>query len=233
MAKALGGCWRPRLGAALASAAVLALCACVSVEVGNDAGTQVQFRLVDQAGATAAEGAPAGRTIGRDLLVNPIAGSSIDDSFSLAFSRSPQQRAAYQFASWSERPSSRLATLAVERLAARRVFNSVTVLGRGVAGDLQLNLLVNDFYHDASSSPGTARVGITAELIDRNSRRLLARQRFEATAAVEQANAASAAAALSRASTLALDALVAWVEKAAAPAALAALPAHPAQPQTR
>lgn len=227
MVKALGGCWRRCLGATLASAAVLALCACVSVEVGNDAGTQVQFRLIDQAGAAAASGTPAGRTTGRELLVNPIAGSSVDDSFSLAFSRSPQQRAAYQFASWSERPSSRLATLTVERLATRRTFNSVAVLGRGVAGDLQLNLLVNDFFHDAADSPGTARVGITAELIDRSTRRLLARQHFEATAPLDQANAAAAAAALSRASTLALDALVAWVEKAAAPAALAALPAQP------
>src|SRR4030095_13271258 len=50
----------------------------------------------------------------------------------------------------------------------------------GVVGEMQLNLLVTDFYHDASSSPGPARVDVSAELVDRASRKLIARSRFTA-----------------------------------------------------
>lgn len=193
--------------------------ACITVDVGHDSGPQSQFRIVDSGTASTARARP----LGRELLVSPIPNSAVDDSFSLAFSRAPNQRAAYQFATWSERPSNRLAQLLVERLATRGAFNSVALLGRGVGGDLQVNLTVNDFYHDAAADPGAANIVVTAELIDRAKRKLIARQRFTATSTVQQGNAASAAAALGQASTLILDQLVTWVETTAAPAALAAV----------
>jgi cholesterol transport system auxiliary component len=202
--------------AALGALALLAT-ACISVDIGKDTAQQAQFRIVDSAATPAA----AARSSGRDLVVAPQPSSSVDDSFSLAFSRQPNQRAAYQFATWSDRPSNRLAQLLVDRLGARRSFASVTLAGRGVAGDVQLNLSVNDFYHDASATPGAARVEIAAELIDRSSRRLIARQTFSASAPVSAANAAAAAAALGVASTKVLDDLVAWIEARTAPSTLA------------
>lgn len=195
------------------------LAACVSVEVGKDTGLQSQYQLVD---IRAQRPAPApARPLGRELLISPLPGNSIDDSFALAYSRAPQQRAAYQFAGWSDRPSTRLAQLLVDRLATNSGFTSVALSGRGVGGDLQLNLVVNDFYHDASDSPGTARVDVAAELVDRNRRKLIARERFTATSLLEQSNAPAAALALSRATSDVLDQLVRWVEANAAPAAAA------------
>jgi ABC-type uncharacterized transport system auxiliary subunit len=91
-----------------------------------------------------------------------------------------------------------------------------------VAGDLQLNLVVEDFLHDAASNPGTARVEVTAEMIDRGTRRLIARQSFSATAPVAEANAAGAAAALSAASSRVLDQIVIWAEASASSAPLGA-----------
>ena len=199
------------------AAAGLTTSGCISVDIGKDTQQQAQFRIVDGASAPT----PAARSNGRDLLVSPQPAASVDDSFALAYSRLAQQRAAYQFATWSDRPSSRLAQLLVDRLAARRAFASVTLAGRGVAGDLLLNISVNDFFHDAASPPGTARVEVTAELIDRNTRKLVARQTFAATAPVAQANSAAAAASLSEASTKILDELAAWTEAKAAPATLA------------
>ncbi|HTN48186.1 MAG TPA: ABC-type transport auxiliary lipoprotein family protein [Burkholderiaceae bacterium] len=202
----------------LAAAAATALASgCVSLTVGKDTPVQSQFRIVDRG----APPAPAARPIGRELVIAPQPGASVDDSFALAYSRAAQQRAAYQFASWSDRPSSRLAQLLVDRLTARNAFTSVALVGRGVAGNLQLNLTVNDFFHDASSDPGTARVEVSAELIDRTTRRLLGRKVFNATAPVERADSAAAAAALSAASSTVLDQLTAWVEATAAPSALA------------
>jgi cholesterol transport system auxiliary component len=212
----MGPCWSRRF-VAFAALGLMAT-GCVSLDIGKDTAPQAQFRIVDGGSGAAAT---ASRSNGRNLIVSPQPSASIDDSYALAYSRLPNQRAAYQFATWSDRPSNRLAQLLVERLAARRAFESVSLAGRGVAGDLLLNVSVNDFYHDAAASPGTARVEVAAELIDRNTRKLLARQRFAATAPVAEANSAAAAAALSAASTKVLDDLVVWVEARATPAALA------------
>jgi cholesterol transport system auxiliary component len=201
---------------AAAASVLLTLSGCISVEVGKDTAQQAQFRISD----TGAAPAPAARNNGRDLIIAPQPAASVDDSFALTYSRVAGQRAAYQFATWSERPSTRLSQLLVERLAARRAFNSVALAGRGVGGTLQLNLSVNDFYHDASSS-AVARVDVSAELIDRATRQLIARQNFSASAPVAQANSAGAAAALSDASGRVLAELAAWVETKAAPAAMA------------
>ncbi len=208
---------RQRLPLLVIAAAPFLAAGCISVDIGQDTQQQAQFRIIDGRPAPAA----APRSSGRDLIVSPQPGSSVDDSFALAYSRESNQRAAYQFATWSDRPSSRLAQLLVDRLAARRAFGSVSLAGRGVAGDLLLNISVNDFFHDATSSPGAARVDVAAELIDRNTRKLIARQTFVASAAVEQANSAAAAAALSEASTKLLDDLAAWVEAKSAPSTLA------------
>lgn len=201
-----------RIGLPVLAVVVLLAAGCVSVDIGKDSATQLaQFRILD----TAAAPPPPAPPNGRQLVIAPQASPSIDDSFALAYSRAANQRAAYQFATWTDRPSSRLSQLLVDRLSARRAFASVTLAGRGVAGDLQLNLSVDDFLHDAASSPGTARVEVTAEMIDRGTRRLVARQSFSATAAVAEANAAGAAAALSAASSRVLDQLVAWAEASA------------------
>jgi cholesterol transport system auxiliary component len=197
------------VGSPLLAAVALLGAGCVTVDIGKDTATQpAQFRILD----TAAAPSPAAQHNGRQLVIAPQASPSIDDSFALAFSRAPNQRAAYQFATWTDRPSNRLGQLLVDRLSARRAFASVALAGRGVAGDLQLNLIVDDFLHDAATSPGTARVEVTAEMVDRGTRRLVARQRFSATAPVAEANSAGAAAALSAASSRVLDQLVAWAE---------------------
>jgi len=209
---------RDRVHLATLAAVGLLTTACVSVEIGKDTQQQAQFRIID---VSAAPSAAAVRSNGRALIVSPQPAASVDDSFALTYSRSPNQRAAYQFATWSDRPSSRLAQLLVDRLAARRTFGSVALAGRGVAGDLLLNLEVNDFFHDAAATPGTARVDVAAELIDRATRKLIARQNFTAVAPVAQENSTAAAAALSAASTKVLDDLVAWLETKSASATLA------------
>ena len=207
-----------RIGPPVLAVVALLAAGCVSVDIGKDSETQLaQFRILD----TAAAPPPAAQPNDRQLVIAPQASPSIDDSFALAYSRAPNQRAAYQFATWTDRPSSRLSQLLVDRLSARRTFASVTLTGRGVAGDLQLNLSVDDFLHDAATNPGSARVEVTAEMIDRATRRLVARQSFSATATVAEANATGAAAALSAASSRVLDQLVVWVEASATSAASA------------
>lgn len=204
---------RPVLRCAPALAASALLAACISLDVGGP-GTDatLQYRINDRAAAGQKPAAPAKHR----LLVAPITGGSVDDSLSLAFARSAQGRAAYQFATWSDRPSQQLALLLIDRLGARSSFESVSLLGSGVGGDLQLNLAVVDFYHDARTTPGNAEVRITVELVDRWGREQVGRRTFGAVAPAATANAAGAATALSVATATVLDQLVEWLETTAA-----------------
>lgn len=190
--------------------AVMLLAGCISVGIGeSDSGGQAQYRLEDLAPPPA----PAPRPVPRALVVAAMPSLGIGDTFSMAYSRAPQQRALYQYASWADRPSSRVAQLLVRRIEARAAFASVAELGRGIGGDLMLNLTLDELVHDTASARG--RVHLTAELVDRSTRTLLARRRFAAEAAVAQENARGAVEALSRALTTALDELVPWLEAAA------------------
>jgi ABC-type uncharacterized transport system auxiliary subunit len=138
----------------------------------------------------------------------------IGDTFAMAYSRAPQQRALYQNASWADRPSNRVVQLLVRRIDARAAFASVVELGSGVGGDLALNVTVDELLHDAAAARG--RLELTAELVDRTTRTLVARRRFTATAPVAQENARGAVEALSLALTRVLDELVPWLEASAA-----------------
>ena len=189
----------------------LLLAGCISVDVGNsDSNVRAQYRLADLAPPPG----PAGRTVPRSLVVVSMPSLGIGDTFAMAYSRAPQQRALYQNASWAERPSNRVVQLLVRRLDARAAFASVTELGSGVGGDLVLNVTVNELVHDTVAARG--RLELTAELVDRATRTLVARRRFSAEAPVAQENARGAVEALSQALTRVLDEVVPWLEASAA-----------------
>jgi ABC-type uncharacterized transport system auxiliary subunit len=191
--------------------AALLLAGCVSVEVGSSEGNvRAQYRLDDLAPRPAA----AGKAVARSLVVVSMPSLGIGDTFSMAYSRAPQQRALYQNASWADRPSNRVVQLLVRRIDARQAFVSVAELGSGVGGDLALNVTVDELLHDAAAA--SARLELSAELVDRTTRTLVARSRFAASAPVAQENARGAVEALSRALTSVLDELVPWLEASAA-----------------
>lgn len=189
----------------------LLLAGCISVGIGNDeAGGQAQYRLEDL-------GAPptrAERSVPRSLVIASMPSVGVGDTFSLAYSRAPQQRALYQYATWADRPSSRIVQLLVRRIDERGAFGTVAQLGHGVSGDLTLNVTVDELVHDTVAARG--RIHLTAELVDRATRTLVARRRFTAEAPVAQENARGAVEAMSRALTTVLDELLPWLEAAAA-----------------
>lgn len=190
--------------------APLLLAGCFSVGVGNDASSvQAQYRLDDLAPPPTR----AGRTLPRTLVVAAMPSIGIGDTFSMAYSRAAQERALYQYASWAERPSNRIVQLLVRRIEARGAFASVAELGRGVGGDLILNVTVDELVHDAAS--GRGRLQLTVELVDRATRTLIARRRIEAMAPAPQEDARGAVRALSLALTQALDEIVPWLEASA------------------
>jgi ABC-type uncharacterized transport system auxiliary subunit len=204
-----------------ALALVLASCllgaGCISVGVGEgDSQAHVQYRLEDLAKPPAR----ATRQVPRTLVVVAMPSASVGDTFSMAYSRAPQARSLYQYASWTDRPSNRIVQLLVRRIDAHGLFETVSELGHGLRGNLVLNVTVDELVHDTVTARG--RLHLTVELIDRANRSLVARHRFATEAPVTQENSRGAADALSRALTAALDEVMAWLEQAAAQ-----LPAKP------
>ena len=196
-----------RLILAVSTAALTA--ACINVGLGSEGSPQAQYRLEDLSPKVQPRSTP----IDRRLLLSTTPFESIGDTHSMAYSRTGQQREFYQFASWTDRPSARIVQLLSERIEARGMFESVSRLGGGIGGGLILNVGVNEFVHDVRTS--TARIEVTAELIERRGRNLVERKRFTASAPVAAENAPSAVAALSRALTMLFDELVPWLERTA------------------
>ena len=199
--------------AALAFIAATCLGGCLG---GSSVPPRTYYVLQDQAPASDAAATPSSR---QSLVVAASAADVFYDAESLVFSRSPGQRAYYQFAAWTDRPARSVVQLAERRLQARGSFASVTSMSAGVRADLVLNIGIVQFYHDVAVNPAAVRVQLSAELIDWRTRSLLAQRTFTTTAPVATADAQAAAAAFNRAVTAALDALVPWVETQAAKAA--------------
>ena len=183
---------------------------CFSIGLGGEGTALAQYRLEDLSPKLEPRAAP----IDRRLLLSTLPSESIGDTYSIAYTRAAQQRQFYQFASWTDRPSERVVHLLSQRIEARQIFESVARLGSGVGGGLILNVGVDEIVHDVGT--GTARIEVTAELIERRGRNLVERKRFTTSAPVAQENAPAAIAALSRALTTLLDEVMPWLERTAA-----------------
>jgi cholesterol transport system auxiliary component len=149
---------------------------------------------------------------GRVLLVTPASASPFYDTQNLVFSRSPGQRAYYQFAGWTERPGRRLTELLVRRLEARGSFKSVAATTAGIKGDFVLSSRLEEFYHDTSANPGSIRIEVSAELLDYGGRTIVAQRRFVQSVPATGENAQAAVAAFNRAATTVLDDMSSWIE---------------------
>jgi ABC-type uncharacterized transport system auxiliary subunit len=155
----------------------------------------------------------------RTLVLATQPSDAVGSGYAMAYSYSPGARAFYQYAQWLEPPDERLVQLLAERLVQRGSFSAVTALGGSVNGTLLLNLtvreLVHDFSNPADCPQGCGRLELLAELVQRRTRTLVARQQFGATVAAPAASANGAAQALSAASAEVLNQLVPWLEAAA------------------
>lgn len=194
-----------------AAAAVFLLAGCGSLL--PERGAHVYFRLEDPQAASS----PAATRLAASALIVPVPTDSVGNAFGLAYSRAAGERAFYQYAQWTDRPTFRVAQLLLERLAARGAFASVARLGSGVAGDVLINVVVTDAVHDyAAGGSGVGRIEATIEVIDRQPRKLLGRRQFVFSAPAEAANPAAGAAAINRAAAALLDEAARWIEATAA-----------------
>jgi len=171
----------------------------------------VTYYVLDDATPAAAHPAPAPDA--PTLLVLDTTASSFYDGESLVFSRAPGTRGQYQFARWTERPGKRFADLLRARLDAQGRYR-IASAGGYVRGDRLLDTELVEFYHDASSVPGTLRLVLRAELVDQGKRALVSRRTFTENVPLTSYDAEGAARAANVASARALDALSAWLASA-------------------
>lgn len=157
----------------------------------------------------------------RALLIQAVPAGPLANTRSIADARPPGAREFYQPASWTEPPLHAITRLLQQRLEARATAEAVGPLGQPIARDRLLAIGVEGVHHDVAAGPGTTRLVLRAERVDRGARTLAARRTFEAADPVERAASAAAAAPLGRSVADIFDALAPWLGEQLARAGLA------------
>lgn len=191
------------------AAALIALAGCVS----GFGGQAPQRYYVLEPPVAAAAGAATPRPA--TLLVMPTTAASFYETQDIAYSRAPGTRAYYQLHAWAERPGSRITGLLVMRLERAGAFRHVAKASTGVRGEVLLDTHLAEFYHDATSAPGSVRITITAELTDPLRRVFLRRRVFTQTVPVPSYDAPGAVHGFNHGVAAVADEIAAWVETVA------------------
>lgn len=192
----------------LAAALSLLLAGCVTLDVAGESTLRTQYVLEDAAATPAQRATP----VADSLLIEGGGGDPLADTVSIAYARRPGERALYQLATWTDRPSRRIPQLLQHRLTARGSFRAVAALGQPQRADWLLAVAVDDIHHDVATEPGTARLAVRATLFDRRQRTQVAQRTFSVAVPVAAANAAAAVTAMDHAVGQVFDQLVPWLE---------------------
>lgn len=151
---------------------------------------------------------PAG---GLGLLIDVQMPATFYNGTNLAFSRGPGSRGHYQYAQWTDRPTSQIGRLLRDRLRQDCRYRQVALVGEGLTGEQLLSLRLLELYHDAASQPGQAVIELDVQLVRRDAGRLIAQKTFRATAPAASYDAKGASLGFNQALGRLLDELEAWL----------------------
>lgn len=185
-------------------AATLALAGCVNIDV--EAPVK-NYYLLNDAGQAACHNKPGNAA----LLIDVLPPVAFYNAPNLAYGRAVESRGYYQFAQWVERPANRIGFLLRERLRKACLYRQVALSGEGMGGELLLAVKLLEIYHDTAMPPGQARIALDAQLIRRDTARLVAQKTFTASAAAASYDARGAAIGFNQALPGLLDGLVDWL----------------------
>jgi ABC-type uncharacterized transport system auxiliary subunit len=198
-----------RRGVGLALAVLLAGCGGLGTSQAH------RYFVLETAPSRLAPGALQRDTI---VLVAPTTASSFYDTQEIIYSRRSGERAYYQLSSWTEPPNRGLAAPLAARIAAGGAFRGASASLSSLRGGLVLRTHLVELYHDAVSSPGTARATLNAELSDPAERSLIGQRSFSVSVPVASYDAAGAVQGFGQALGQVLDEVAAWAAQAAASA---------------
>lgn len=159
---------------------------------------------------TPARATPAAAPRDITLLVAPVSAAGFYRVRDIAYSRSAGTRGYYVYSSWTEPPAVAIGTALMQRLDASGAFRRVLPAAAGVDGTLVLRVRLDELYHDAATSPGVARIELTAQLSEPPSRVPIAKRSFAASASATAYDADGAVAGMRKALDQALVEVVSW-----------------------
>ncbi|NIA19743.1 MAG: hypothetical protein GWP07_04840 [Xanthomonadaceae bacterium] len=179
-----------------------------SIKLGKKASSKTYYVLQDPgSGKTTYRKRPL------SLLLGETTAPALASSRKIVFSRTPDTRGFYQYASWSETPPRVFTCLLLNRLETSGLFTAVCRRPAVIHTDLQLSIELIEFYHDASSQPGTARIKIRAQLFDSRKKATIDQRYFSHKVAVPTYDANGAVQGFSRTVDFILDEVVDWLDK--------------------
>ena len=143
---------------------------------------------------------------GASVAVAPTSAAGFYDTQDIAYSRAPGTRAYYQFNRWTERPQHGIHAQLASRFG-----------GTGTKGTLRLDTHLEEIYHDATEEPGTARITVAAELVDPDSRAVLARRTFTRSAPAASYDAPGAVRGFNQALAALIGDIEGWVRDESQP----------------
>ena len=181
-----------RAGALLVDVALLVGAALLAGCAGSGPHEPFRYFVLDAPTAAATSSVTAATPSNAALLVLPTVAASFYSTQEIAYSKAEGVRAYYQFSSWTEPPDAAVTRVLLSRIDDAHLFRSVALAGGGVRGTLLLSTQLLEIYHDAASSPGTAKIVIAAELRDPAQRTLIARRTFSAAVPAASFDAAGA-----------------------------------------
>jgi len=147
------------------------------------------------------------------LLVNVITARPFANTNRIVFSKKRGTRGYYQLSVWTEPPVNRITELLISALRDVRIFQSVAPASSGTAAALLLDTDLFEFYHDAIDNPGTVRVGLRAQLVNRPRRTIMAEQTFKRSIPVDAYNAEGAVRSFNKAIEELLNDIITWIGK--------------------
>ncbi len=151
------------------------------------------------------------------LLLGETTAPALASSRKIVFSRTPDTRSFYQYSSWSETPPRFITRLLLNRLESTGLFTTVCHRPAVVHTDLQLAIELIEFYHDASSQPGFARIKISAQLFDNRKKSTIDQRYFSQQITVATYDAKGAVQGFSQAVSLILDDVIDWLDEVTKP----------------
>ncbi len=187
---------------------------------------------LDEPAATATNPQPAVADNAPVLVLAQPSAAPGYDSARMLYQRQPQQLEAFAFHEWVEPPARLLAPLMVRSLQDTGAFRAVLLAPTSGTGALRLETEVVRLQQEFNAQPSAVRLTLRAVLIDSGSRRVIASQVFDATAAASRDDPVAGVAAAQLATQRVLGELAtacaAWARGAqpmqASPSALGALP---------
>lgn len=131
----------------------------------------------------------------------------------MIFSRSAGTRGYYQFAFWIDTPATLISEALAEAVRCTGRFSDVSLQTADSRAEAVLEIRLEEFFHDATLSPGLVRVQLITRYVERALKPEAVLRRFSAAVAVESEDAEGAHAGFVKAVEKLTSEILSWISQ--------------------